>query len=345
MAELDPLLDPDYRYSINRLLGDGTKLVWDVNFAGGFISRDHIKLYVINPDGTTSPRLFTWITDSSISITPSLALNEVAICYRDTPKDAPLVNFSDGSVFNESNLDTLAEQSVFVAAETLDRFADVSDVSAAANVTATAALAAVTSATANSAAAVTTANAAAGVASAAGVVAAQTAAQFGALLETVDDIVGEDLTSLARLDTVQSWPAGQTFVGLSRAKSDFTQRIDISYDGTYRLYASGNLGPVKTINDWNSFTSIPSSFPPSAHNHTIANVTGLQTALDAKKSNASFTTDFTWGNLPGKPSTFAPSVHTHAWADITSGVPAFKPITISTSNPSGGNDGDVWIVY
>ncbi|KUP31072.1 hypothetical protein AU387_15520 [Bacillus halotolerans] len=33
---------------------------------------------------------------------------------------------------------------------------------------------------------------------------------------------------------------------------------------------------------WADVTGKPSTFPPSAHTHTIANVTGLQTALDSK---------------------------------------------------------------
>ncbi|MED0799322.1 head fiber protein [Bacillus inaquosorum] len=33
---------------------------------------------------------------------------------------------------------------------------------------------------------------------------------------------------------------------------------------------------------WADVTGKPSTFPPSSHTHTIANVTGLQTALDGK---------------------------------------------------------------
>jgi len=38
--------------------------------------------------------------------------------------------------------------------------------------------------------------------------------------------------------------------------------------------------------DWSSLTGKPSTFAPSAHNHTIAEVTGLQTALDGKATSA-----------------------------------------------------------
>lgn len=33
---------------------------------------------------------------------------------------------------------------------------------------------------------------------------------------------------------------------------------------------------------WSEIDGKPSTFPPSTHNHTIANVTSLQTSLDAK---------------------------------------------------------------
>jgi hypothetical protein len=64
---------------------------------------------------------------------------------------------------------------------------------------------------------------------------------------------------------------------------------------------------------WAALPGKPPTFAPSAHTHAIADVTGLQAALDAKLASA----DFTWANLSGKPATFAPSAHTHAIADVT----------------------------
>lgn len=46
---------------------------------------------------------------------------------------------------------------------------------------------------------------------------------------------------------------------------------------------------------WASVTGKPSTFPPAPHDHTIANVTGLQSALDGK----------------------APTSHTHTVAQVT----------------------------
>lgn len=55
-----------------------------------------------------------------------------------------------------------------------------------------------------------------------------------------------------------------------------------------------------------------------------------------------------WNDIPDKPSTFPPSSHAHAGSDISSsasGIPGARKIYISTANPSGGSDGDVWFKY
>jgi uncharacterized protein YjbI with pentapeptide repeats len=67
------------------------------------------------------------------------------------------------------------------------------------------------------------------------------------------------------------------------------------------------------ITDGLTISSANSTYAVLGHTHSIANVTGLQTALDAKLESASFT----YSNLTGKPSTFAPSAHTHAISEVT----------------------------
>jgi len=61
--------------------------------------------------------------------------------------------------------------------------------------------------------------------------------------------------------------------------------------------------------DWGAVQNKPASFPPSPHDHAIADVTGLQTAL------ASTTPD--WTAVQNKPSSFPPSPHDHAITDVT----------------------------
>jgi hypothetical protein len=70
---------------------------------------------------------------------------------------------------------------------------------------------------------------------------------------------------------------------------------------------SANLTPYLTISSANA------TYAVLGHTHSIANVTGLQSALDAKLPSA----NFTYANLTGKPSTFAPSAHTHAISEVT----------------------------
>lgn len=53
---------------------------------------------------------------------------------------------------------------------------------------------------------------------------------------------------------------------------------------------------------WADITGKPSTFPPSAHTHAIADVNNLQSALDGKQASGSY----------------AAAVHTHAIADVTS---------------------------
>ncbi len=70
---------------------------------------------------------------------------------------------------------------------------------------------------------------------------------------------------------------------------------------------SANLTPYLTT------ANATATYAVLGHTHSIANVTGLQTALDAKLESA----NFTYSNLTGKPSTFAPSAHTHAISEVT----------------------------
>lgn len=70
---------------------------------------------------------------------------------------------------------------------------------------------------------------------------------------------------------------------------------------------------------WATLTGKPQTFPPSAHGHTIADVTGLEAALAAAGGTPS------WASVTGKPTSFPPSAHQHPWADITGAPATFPP--------------------
>ncbi len=155
--------------SINRFQGDGVTTERDIQFAGGYIDSDHVKAYAVNQD-TDAERVITltFVTTYRVD-TGAVAANERLVIYRDTPSDTPLVNFSDGSVLKEDNLDKATTQAVFVGAETRDWLALVDATTAVtANAEATASAAA---AAASEAAAGTYADLALGAAAALGAIA------------------------------------------------------------------------------------------------------------------------------------------------------------------------------
>lgn len=113
--------------SINRFLADGVQSVFPFTFAGGYISQAHVKVYVTDEEGV---RVFPEITFPSafqVSILPAPATGHVVTVYRDTPKDKPLVEFTDGTALTEAALNLIAQQAVFVAAEFTDATTTVLD--------------------------------------------------------------------------------------------------------------------------------------------------------------------------------------------------------------------------
>lgn len=339
MADDDPLLDPDYRYSINRFTGDGTQTIWNLNFAGGIISRDHVSAYLVNEDGTYSPLGFDWISDGSVDVTPAVDADQAFVFYRNTPKGQPLVDFTGGAAFTERNMDMLAKQAVFVGAEMVDRFADVGDQSEAATIASLAAVATADAADEKADAALSAANSASDTAEGAVTIAMATEAGFEALAGTIEDLLGEDLTGLARLDTSQIFTERQQINDeFGVFNSDSSIGTEFLFDGTYRTFAGGVYSSPKSFHDWGLLEGKPATFAPAYHTQAWETITGKPTTFTPS------THTHAYADITGKPSTFAPSAHNHAWADIT--VPStIRNQIVSTAAPSGGNDGDVWLRY
>lgn len=109
-------------FATNRFEGDGAETQFEVSFSGGYISEDHIKAYI--EDDTTKVRTAITITEfvnpTTVVVSAPAPVGSTMVIYRDTPKDAPLVDFQNRSRITEKNLDTLAQQAVFLAAESYD---------------------------------------------------------------------------------------------------------------------------------------------------------------------------------------------------------------------------------
>lgn len=178
----DPYDTPGYRYSVNEFPGDGTTINWNIQFAGrspGYISIDHVRASVIDEDGVETPITLSqsnFIQPTLLRIEPAVPAGSVLRVWRDTPKDEPLLDYNDGALMTERNLDTSFDQAVYAAAEmvdraadsledvaefsaaVLDRLADVEDTSNTALSTSNTALSTANAAAASAASAVSTAN-------------------------------------------------------------------------------------------------------------------------------------------------------------------------------------------
>lgn len=84
------------------------------------------------------------------------------------------------------------------------------------------------------------------------------------------------------------------------------------------LTASGDGFEWETlVIAWAAITGKPTEFPPSAHTHTISNVTGLQSALDGKADVVHGHSQSDISGLTSALNGKAPLVHTHAISQVS----------------------------
>jgi hypothetical protein len=146
-------------YSVASYTGDGVNTQFAVPFP--VLSRDHLRVFV---GGVQSA--FVWITDGSIAVIPAPALGVSVELRRDSNRSGPLVDFQDGSVLTEADLELANQQAIYIAQEAFDA-ADESVQSAQIESWALAAAAGATAASASATAAASSAASAQGFATAA----------------------------------------------------------------------------------------------------------------------------------------------------------------------------------
>lgn len=212
---------------------DGTTTVWDFAFSDGYLDKSHVKARVDTPGGLRTEIVVTpsmLVGEFQLAIIPALSAGNTLTIYRDTPKDAPLVNFTDEAGFSEIALDTNARQAVMVAAETADEV-NTSDIGIASeSAVAAAASAATASSSASAAAASASAAAASAVAAAASVGAltadlASTAPSKGASIVAHDDGAGGSLwTTVAGFIAKLRSSSGSAVIGFIRTAAGAVAR-------------------------------------------------------------------------------------------------------------------------
>lgn len=126
----NPIYDIGYRYATQRYTLDGSNIDFEFNFDGGYISEDYVKAFWKKPDLSEeeidrSDITFVGPNQLRIPIAAAQPLTWKLIIRRDTPKNIPLVDFTDGSILNERNLDKTTTQAIHDTAELVDFIADL----------------------------------------------------------------------------------------------------------------------------------------------------------------------------------------------------------------------------
>lgn len=225
---LDAISTGSSRRSVSSFQGNGVTTSFNFNFSGGYISPADVKAYVYDDVAKTSTAIASPVLTgpNTIQVTPALSNTKWLVVYRNTSVDAPLVDFSAGAPMTEDNLDHMAEQSTFSAAELVDRFDATSDKATTALSQSTTALTNANTALSQSSAAVTSANAAVSTANAASTTA-------NAANTKADQALGFTLTGAPT-------NGNNTFTGVNT----FTQPVTVA-DATNSPHAV-NLGQLNT---------------------------------------------------------------------------------------------------
>ena len=100
--------------SYNQYNGDGSTRAFNLDF--DYIAKDHVEVRV---DGFTVP--YTWLDTYRVQTATAPANGAIVDVRRVTPRDGILVEFMDGSVLVETDLNLATIQSFFLAQESFDQ--------------------------------------------------------------------------------------------------------------------------------------------------------------------------------------------------------------------------------
>lgn len=88
-----------------------------------------------------------------------------------------------------------------------------------------------------------------------------------------------------------------------------------------KLSSAAGYEEYFTSTDWSTITNKPSSYTPSNHTHTKAQITDFPSSMPASDvydwAKASAKPTYAWDEITSKPTSFTPASHTHAKSQIT----------------------------
>ena len=105
---------------LSRVFYNGTGATKNYSFPFPYISKEHITAYI---NGIQTA--FTWLNTGTVTFSNPPAAGTIISIIRTTPRDISLVDYNDGSILSERELDLSALQLLYLIQEAIDITADV----------------------------------------------------------------------------------------------------------------------------------------------------------------------------------------------------------------------------
>jgi hypothetical protein len=122
---LMPLFGGSMSFSVNTPVSDGVETQFPITFSNGIFSRASVFVYVeddVDGGGNQLERAYTWINDGLIELDVVAPAGKVVTIRRIMQKDVPAVDFVDGAILDEQNLDEQANHLLNTMHEVLDGY-------------------------------------------------------------------------------------------------------------------------------------------------------------------------------------------------------------------------------
>lgn len=114
-------------FSINTFTSDGVETQYPVSFPNGIYSRNHVKVFVegdVDGTGAQVERAFTWINDGLIELAVAAPVGKRVTIRRIMNRDVHDIDYQDGAVLDETNLDQSNDQLLNLIQEIIDGASD-----------------------------------------------------------------------------------------------------------------------------------------------------------------------------------------------------------------------------
>lgn len=109
--------------TIRPYTGDGTTVLYNIDFTLGYIRRAYIYVY-LEGNVYTDQLSYTYINDTQIQLTTPVANGTVFNIRRVVPRHAIVNDYEDGAAMHEENLDDSFKQSIMALEEIQDGYTD-----------------------------------------------------------------------------------------------------------------------------------------------------------------------------------------------------------------------------